>query len=147
MNTSSSSAPLLQPDAHPGTQPDARPGAQVVAQSLAQALAGRDRVLLYTRGMDIDPEEGVSLALQSLRRAGKGAAPDTVMEELFGLLRENNRAVPLESMDGNPIASMPPLNRRRVVPKGVEPLSFSMAVARWFRALFTTAKNNMNHDA
>lgn len=113
----------------------------------AQSVAGRDRVLLYTRGMDINPEEGVSLALQSLRRAGDGAAPDKVMEELFALLREKDLPAHIESEDGVPFASTPPLNRRRVVPKDIEPLSFSMAVSRWFRSLPAALKKRMKHDA
>ncbi len=39
----------------------------------SKRLFARDRVLLYTRGMDIEPEDGVALALESLRRAGRNA--------------------------------------------------------------------------
>lgn len=108
-----------------------------------QSLAGRDRVLLYTRGMDIDPEDGVSLALQSLRRAGHNAAPARVMGEMFALLRENAHSPRIQDADGNPLVSAPPLNRSRVVPKGVEPLSFSMAVARWFRSMRTALNDRI----
>ena len=42
-------------------------GGDTDANSLARA---RDRVLLYTRGMGVEPLLSVELALESMRRAG-----------------------------------------------------------------------------
>lgn len=100
----------------------------------SKSLLARDRVLLYTRGMDIAPEDGVALALESLRRAGHGVGPDVVMEELFGLLREHGALPALENGE-TPLISAPPINRRILLPKDMDPLSLTAAVARRCRKI------------
>ncbi|CAK7011168.1 MAG: hypothetical protein DELT_02090 [Desulfovibrio sp.] len=60
-----------------------------VKAPLAPDFSGRDRVLLYTRGMNLSPVRGVALALRSLRRAGEDAPAAIIMSELFATLREN----------------------------------------------------------
>ena len=79
-------------------------------------LVARDRVLLYTRGMDMDLEDGVALALESMRRAGKEAEPGKVMEELFGILQERQHSPVISKADGLPLTCSPGLNRRTVSP-------------------------------
>lgn len=102
----------------------------------SKGIVARDRVLLYTRGMDIEPEEGVGLALESLRRAGRGAGPDKVMEELFGLLRENGGPPVVTGSEAAPLVCAPPMNRKTVLPKDMEPLSLTAAIIKWCRAVF-----------
>lgn len=87
---------------------------------LAPDFAGRDRVLLYTRGMNLAPSRGVALALRSMRRAGEFAPAAKVMEALFRTLQENN--VPfITTLDGvTPIVSTPPMNRRIVIAEDME---------------------------
>lgn len=102
----------------------------------SKSLAARDRVLLYTRGMDIEPEDGVGLALESLHRAGHDAGPDKVMKELFGLLRENGGHPAVAENESAPLVCTPPMNRRTVLPKDMEPLSLTAAIIKWCRAVF-----------
>ncbi|MCC8194837.1 MAG: hypothetical protein LIP28_09360 [Deltaproteobacteria bacterium] len=101
----------------------------------SKRLAARDRVLLYTRGMDIEPEDGIRLALESMRKAGDGAGPEKVMEELFTLLRENGRPPLIPDPDGTTLVSSPPVHRQTVLPKDMDPLSFSAALAKWVSGL------------
>ena len=105
--------------------------------SVANPYAGRDKVLLYVRGMDLPPVEGVELALESLRRAGDGAMPDMMMGELYGILREKGFPPRLVGPDGSPLASVPPMNRRSMIPEDMAPLSFGKMLVwyvrgRWF---------------
>ena len=95
----------------------------------ANPYAGRDKVLLYVRGMDIPPVEGVELALESLRRAGDGAMPDAVMEELYGILREKGFSLRLAGPDGSPLVSAPPINRRSMTSEDLEQFSFGKTLA------------------
>ena len=111
-------------------------------------LIARDRLLLYTRGMDIDLEDGVALALESMRRAGKDAGPDTVMEELFGILRERGHSPVIPGANGLPLASAPPMNRKTVLPNNMEPLSLTAAFRKWAWALTAriTGKREASHE-
>ena len=108
----------------------------------SKSLAARDRALLYTRGMDISPEKGVALALESLRRAGPEADAGRVMGELFAVLREHDRSPIIPGLpvppdrEGEPLACVPPINRTVVLPKDMEPLSLTAALAQWLRSLF-----------
>lgn len=101
----------------------------------ARKLVARDRVLLYTRGMDIDPETGVALALESLHRAGADAGPDKVMGELFHILREKYHSRIMADDGKHPLASAPPLNRRAMVAKDMESFSFFGGLRARFRSL------------
>jgi hypothetical protein len=85
--------------------------------------------------MDMDPEDGVGLALESLRRAGRDAEPGKVMEELFALLRENRSPLTVSGAGSAPLPSVPAMNRRTVLPNAMEPLSLTAAIAKLFRAL------------
>ena len=105
-------------------------------------MAARDRVLLYTRGMDIDPEDGLALALESLRRAGPGATPEKAMLALFSLLQEKEHALPMPGANNEPLVSVPPISRVTLLPKDMEPLSFSTAFMQWLRAITSRPKNN-----
>lgn len=100
-----------------------------------KSLIARDRALLYTRGMDIPPEDGVALALEGMRRAGPGAGAEKVMEELFGILRERNTFPIITERQNSFLVSAPPINRRTVLPRNVEPLSFTAALSRWLKNL------------
>lgn len=97
------------------------------ANSLARA---RDRVLLYTRGMGVEPLLSVELALESMRRAASdgtplpggedvadGADPATVvaMEGLRALFAERGIVPYLPDADGKLLRSMPPMNRRPMI--------------------------------
>lgn len=108
-----------------------------------RSLVARDRALLYTRGMDIPAEKGVALALESLQRAGLNAAPDTVMNELFAVLREHGYSPAIPGPEDRPLVSAPPLRRMRVLPHDIEPLSLTTALLKWFRSLMKprTGKN------
>jgi len=100
-----------------------------------KSLIARDRVLLYTRGMDIPPESGVALALESMRRAGPDAEAEKVMEELFAALRGKNTFPIIAEQQNSFLVSAPPINRRTVLPRNMEPLSFTAALRRWIRNL------------
>lgn len=109
-------------------------------------LQARDRVLLYTRGMDVGAVASLKLALGALRRAenidptprtaesaqaavqsveptnGTPALPvppERVMRELFSLLHESGMTTHLQDPSGERLQSMPPLNRRYMI---AEPL-------------------------
>ncbi len=83
-----------------------------------------DRVLLYTRGLDVDPLRAVDLAREALRRAGPEADTADVMDALTAVLaepaaRDADASHALEATDGEgrPLCSWPPLNRRPMVPE------------------------------
>lgn len=108
----------------------------------ARRFAARDRVLLYTRGMNIPAETGIALALESLRRVGPDAGPDAVMSELFAVLREHGHSPAIPGPEDCPLASSPPLNRTRVLPRDIEPLSLTTAILKWLRSLTTPKTGN-----
>lgn len=99
----------------------------------------RDRVLLYTRGLGVEPFLSLDLALESLRRADARkkdlSSPDTAatpapfseasgasvadmeraMEALYGLLREKDICLGYVDTRGEPLRSAPPMNRRSMI--------------------------------
>lgn len=83
------------------------------------AARARDRVLLYTRGMAVDPVLGLELALESLRRAERAGPKDdgihTAMNELHALLREKGIDLEVPDERGAPLRSAPPMTRRPMV--------------------------------
>ena len=97
------------------------------------AFAGRDRALLYTRGMDIDPVKSVSIVMESLSRSGNDAPPSAVMGELFHILQAGCTDTIIHDKIGEPLTSAPPINRTHVLAKDVEPLSLTGALAVFFR--------------
>lgn len=115
------------------------PAAENAAPAALPPAAGRDRVLLYTRGMDLDPVHGVELALASLRRAGEGASPAKVMHELFSIMDSNGPTLLPRDNQGRGLASTPPMNRRAMLPEDMDPLSITAylknRVARWYASL------------
>ncbi|MDL2209566.1 hypothetical protein LJC26_02035 [Desulfovibrio sp. OttesenSCG-928-O18] len=106
--------------------------------SSANAYAGRDRVLLYTRGMNAAPVKGIELALQSMRQAGENAPPGEVMEQLFHILREEHPATRLTDGNGDPLVSAPPMNRTAMIAEDMDQLSLSGSFLRWLRKRFTS---------
>ena len=105
-------------------------------------MATRDRVLLYTRGMDIDPEGGLALALESLRRSGHDATPEKAMRELFALIQESGYSPLVPGENNAPLVSSPPMSRVTLLPKDMEPLSFFAAVRKWFYNLVRPRKQH-----
>lgn len=101
----------------------------------AAGLRARDRVLLYTRGMDVEPLAGLEYALDSLRRAGPQAGPTEAMTELRGLLREHDLSLRLTGPDGQLLRSVPAMNRRRMIAEEMDRLPLLTAVRRWLRRL------------
>ena len=104
----------------------------------------RDRVLLYTRGMDVEPLASVEFALKSLRRAGsragsRGSAaeadPAAAMAELHALLRENHIDLHLTDADGQLLRSAPPMNRRRMVAEEMDRIPLLTSLKRFIRKL------------
>lgn len=99
------------------------------------------RVLLYTRGMDLDPLCGLELALEALRRAEAGACaraeerPGLVcaLEELYARMREN--AVSLRVLDGQgrELRSAPPMNRQSMIAEEMDITPVRSAVKRLLR--------------
>lgn len=102
------------------------------------SLKARDRVLLYTRGISVDPLLGAELALDALKRNSRkqrqeevvtineGPAAQThialptdevcaAVEELFALLQERDMHLPLLDKNGQPLRSTPPMNRRPMI--------------------------------
>lgn len=75
----------------------------------------RDRVLLYTRGMEISPGESVELARECLRRAGGRASGAEAMDILRGLLIERGLAHGALDEKGRRLLSAPPMNRRPMI--------------------------------
>lgn len=88
----------------------------------------RDRVLLYARGLDLEPVLAVQLALESMRGAGleqgscesEGPALPRVMNELRRLLDGRQRSLCVTDARGAPLASMPPLNRLPMLPEEMD---------------------------
>jgi hypothetical protein len=105
-------------------------------------MAARDRLLLYTRGMDIDPEGGLALALESLRRAGPDAEPEKAMRELFALIQESGHSPLMPGENDQPLVSAPPMSRVTLLPRDMEPLSFSAAVKKWIYSLVSPQKHH-----
>lgn len=116
---------VMRPDntASSGTVPP--PASENGGSSGVSAAAGRDRVLLYTRGMDLDPVHGVELALSSLRRAGEGASPGKIMGELFSILESKGPTLLPCDSQGRRLVSVPPMNRRAMLPEDMDPLSLT----------------------
>jgi len=89
-----------------------------------------DRVLLYVRGMDVDPLTGLEYALDSLRRADPQSGPAGAMRALHDLLRENGLSAGLADADGQLLRSMPPMNRRPMVAEEMDRLPLLTFVRR-----------------
>ena len=100
-------------------------------------FSARDRVLMYTRGMDIDPETGVELALESLRRSEKDADPGRVMQKLFTLLHEKGQSQSLTDAEGHLLVCSPAMNRRAMVAKDLVPLSLMGSLRSWLIGLIS----------
>ena len=98
---------------------DAAPGSPDAA---GLALQARDRVLLYTRGMELDPVRGVEIALESLRRAVSDREPEhplgvaEAMRALRAVLAEHGLKPEVEAPGGGRLVSGPPLQRSPMVP-------------------------------
>lgn len=103
-------------------------------------FTGRDRVLLYTRGMNQSPAKGVALALRSMRRAGEYAPAAKVMEELFRTLQENEVPIFVATEDGTPLVSTPPINRRVMIAEDMVQFSFFGTLRKWFFSLWATIR-------
>ncbi len=101
-----------------------------------QGVSARDRVLLYTRGMDVAPLLSLELALESLRRADP-ADPDIVMRELHSLLREHKIGQHLAGCDGAHLRSTPPMIRRPMIAEEMDRIPLLTALKRIFRKLGT----------
>lgn len=83
--------------------------------AVEQDMAARDRVLLYTRGMELDPLSGVELACESLRRLAAKPGPGGVaeaMDELAGVLDEHGIRLEAHAPTGGRLACAPPIRRR-----------------------------------
>lgn len=137
----------------PFTPPLSVPPGRLVTPSVCS------RVLLYTRGMDLDPLFGLELALQSLRRADAGGgdrdaplppAPDrplsdgetdaaaraalvSAMGELHALLRENNIGLHITTPDGGELRSAPPMNRKPMIAEEMDITPIRTALKKLFR--------------
>lgn len=105
-----------------------------------EAARIRDRVLLYARGLELDPVLAVELALESMREAGLAdgdCAADTdglarrapgaespclprVMSGMRRLLHERGGNGRVTDAKGRLLASMPPLNRRPMLPEEMD---------------------------
>lgn len=93
-----------------------------------EAARAGDRVLLYARGLDLDPVSAVELALESMRRAGfahcdekpGGPALHKVMEEFRRLLDGRQGRLCVTDPQGETLTSMPPLNRRPMLPEEMD---------------------------
>jgi len=97
------------------------------------ALLARDRVLLYVRGMDVEPLAGLEYAVNSLRRADPQSGPAAAMRELHDLLRENGLSLRLEDAGGQMLRSMPPIRRRSMAAEEMDRLPLLTAARRWLR--------------
>ncbi|MCH5277428.1 MAG: hypothetical protein J1E80_06285 [Desulfovibrionaceae bacterium] len=104
-----------------GTALEPRP---LPSDDMSLALRARDRALLYTRGMGLEPLSGVELALESLRRAAGGTKGDSpcpwdaarVMRALWAVLEDHGLRPGVDAPDGGPLVSSPPLQRSPMVP-------------------------------
>lgn len=94
----------------------------------AETARAADRVLLYARGLDLEPVSAVELALESMRRAGlahcdenpEGPALHEVMAEFRRLLDGRQGILCVTDAGGTPLASMPPLSRRTMLPEEMD---------------------------
>ncbi len=127
-------SPVLAASARPDpAEPRAR---TAPAPDSPPALEARDRVLLYTSGLELDPVEGVELALQSLRQskdASGGLQAQEAMRSLYDLLRR--KGVPLEARDrrGQPLRSAPALHRSSMLAEEMELNPLRGAIRRCLR--------------
>ncbi|MDR2826097.1 MAG: hypothetical protein LBV76_04805 [Deltaproteobacteria bacterium] len=95
------------------------------------------RILLYTRGLSLDPLLCLELSLECLRRTRVShtgddtandpaqdftAAPDfaAAMDELHRMLREKGLKATLSDHGGMLLRSSPPLNRRHMLPEDLD---------------------------
>jgi hypothetical protein len=100
--------------------------------------AAGDRVLLYIRGLGIQPARGLSLAARSLEEAP--ASPEGAMDALERLLREEGFSADIMDRGGRRISSFPPLNRTVMVAEEMDRLPWRTSLVRflrrWSRELF-----------
>ena len=82
-------------------------------QNSVQAARVRDRVLLYVRGLDIDPEVSLEVALETVRRSGGGDIR-RAMESLREILAERELLPPAFDKfpaDEDRLKCVPEMNR------------------------------------
>lgn len=112
----------------------------------------RDRILLYARGLDIDPVLALDLALQSMRESiheqSMGPEKDSLrlaeaMAEFRRLLLAREQNSQVTNAAGLPLTSMPPINRCHMLPEDMNCFSVKR-VFKKFGALFdsTPAKRS-----
>lgn len=89
-----------------------------------------DRVLLYTRGMELEPLDSVDMAREALLRAGEHPSiPDTI-QSLRTLIREKGLAHGLLDDKGERLASAPPMNRQPMIAEPLDRSPWLTAVKR-----------------
>ncbi|MEA4952363.1 MAG: hypothetical protein VB107_06785 [Aminivibrio sp.] len=119
------------------TFPAERPEATPAMNTPEQRAAG-DRVLLYVRGLGIQPARGLALAARSLEEAP--SSPEGAMDALERLLREEGFSPDLLDRGGRRISSFPPLNRTVMVAEEMDRLPWRTSLVRflrrWRRELF-----------
>ncbi|MBP6333130.1 MAG: hypothetical protein KA342_06745 [Aminivibrio sp.] len=119
------------------TFPAGRPKACSAATTPEQRAAG-DRVLLYVRGLGIQPARGLSLAARSLEESP--ASPEGAMDALERLLQEEGFSPDLLDRGGHRISSFPPMNRTVMVAEEMDRLPWRTSLVRflrrWRRELF-----------
>lgn len=115
-------------------------------QEREKAAKIRDRVLLYARGLDIDPVLALNLALQSMREGGcdQSAGVERYTPHLAGAMSSFRRLLHAQGHSGQvvdpagrPLRSMPPINRSSMLPEDMNCFS----IKRFFKklgSLFTT---------
>jgi len=81
-----------------------------------------DRLILYAKGLELPPESGLELVLETLRllrESGRAPEMETAMDEFRRLLHER-RLSPEGSGEFGPDFCAPPLNRRPMLPEEME---------------------------
>lgn len=80
-----------------------------------RGVRSRDRILLYTRGMGLDPIDSVEMALETLQRTGPHPAIPEAMQTLHSLLCEKGLAHGLLDDNGERLSSAPPMKRKPMI--------------------------------
>ena len=110
--------------------PEKKPGP--VRECHPEWRIARDRVLLYVRGLNLPPFQGLDLAVESLAKTGPSSTADA-MDALLDVLQAHGLDRGLLDKEGKHVASVPPLNRSVMVAEPLDMLPWKTALARFIR--------------
>lgn len=81
------------------------------------------RMLLYARGLNLDSQSGLELAIESLHRAGGCGDVGEIMAVMHDILRERGPQFIVTDRDGGSLTVVPPIDRKSMVARETKCLS------------------------